>query len=44
MIIKEKQKGKAASRNTANENLNPHNRTHTHPHNRTLNDKFRVSE
>lgn len=43
-VVRQKQKGKAAARNTVENNFNPHNRTHTHPHNLTLNGEFRVPE
>lgn len=43
-VIRKKQKGKKAARLTHEENLNPHKRTHTHPHNRTQNDYLWVSK
>jgi len=44
LVIREKQPGKKAARETHEKNFNPHNRTHTHPHNRTQKPQFRVSE
>jgi hypothetical protein len=42
MIIRVKPKGNNAGRPTHEENLSPHVRTHTHPHNRTPKQGLRV--